>query len=686
MPTTRRRVDWSFGPGHGPVSGVLNAAGAALAATMVADLAHISPLYAALAGVCVGAASVAAAAVADLPGAAICYRAACWLAAGGWSAATLAWSSPWRSVPLALLGIGSLAAGMIGAGLARSEGRARRAREIAQQRAQLLSSGAGRARLAAVWEDRLARVCSISGARVIGVETWAQRTGYDLEVVLPPGGHTWRRVDGFKDGLAADARLPNGCGVEVKPGVDRGTILIGVSTVDALAEPREYQPTTKPRTISNPFPVGWHRDGADALAELRFICGLISGQTGSGKTNIMQVVNARLVECVDTLVWAIDTAGAGIAMPWVIPWLEGRAPRPAMDWVAADDAAAETMCRTALDLIAQRKIRHQGRMRAVNDDKVPLGRSQVDDLFVAEVVVVVDEFAKLPPKIQDLITEISDTGRATGVRTLVGALRATGDVVPTGLRKQAALRVGMRVQDEEELAYLFGWRTVPAAEDAPHEGCGHLVLGQSPPRAFRADRITPTTIDRVAVTAAAWRPALEAGVLSGQWQRAYDDRWDATLPILLGEPVEAAKGGAAATAAPTVREQGVPLGQALADMEDARRRMMAAAEAAASRTPDGVEVDWSIPEAWLKEAADHPSIATEQRPDAHTRMLQLVGEYAERGGVGPTELVRRLRDEGYGTAYQTVVGWLKDDVAKGLLVQPGGDRKPYFPAPGGGGS
>jgi hypothetical protein len=60
-------------------------------------------------------------------------------------------------------------------------------------------------------------------------------------------------------------------------------------------------------------------------------------------------------------------------------------------------------------------------------------------------------------------------------------------------------------------------------------------------------------------------------------------------------------------------------------------------------------------------------------------MRQLVFDSAQ-DGVGPTVVHRILDKEGYPTSYQTVLGWMKEDAAVGVLSQPGGDRTRTSPA------
>src|SRR5690606_1557375 len=136
-------------------------------------------------------------------------------------------------------------------------------------------------------------------------------------VVLPTTGVTWRTLAAHADGLAAAADLPEGCGVEVGPGVSRRRALVEVSTVDALRDDIPLPPITTPRTVNDPIPIGILRNGAPVAVPLRYDSAVLVGATGSGKSNELQTMLAGLLACADTLVCVIDYNGAGVALPWI---------------------------------------------------------------------------------------------------------------------------------------------------------------------------------------------------------------------------------------------------------------------------------------------------------------------------------------------------------------------------------
>src|SRR5690606_22539142 len=102
-----------------------------------------------------------------------------------------------------------------------------------------------------------------------------------------------------------------------------------------------------------------------------------------------------------------------------------------------------------------------------------------------EIVVIVDEGGEaLSPtnretrELREALEEIQRIGRNEAVNVIVSSLRATQDMISANVRKQSAVRIGMYVQDEEELAYLYGWNKGLSTADLPGPGTGFVQDGQ----------------------------------------------------------------------------------------------------------------------------------------------------------------------------------------------------------------
>lgn len=227
--TTKPRADWSMTPrstAGATVQGTL--ALAALAS--VGDLTALDPIWGGAVTAAGALATVVVAAHNHTPATGLIYRLTCWAGAGSWLTYTLA-TTPWTLNTFAALGVGALSAGLL-APLTRPTDARRPGTGM------LLRSTA---RTGTEWESRLARVCRIR-ATVTEVRSWPTGTGYDVHAELPGGGVTRKSLATFAEALATDARLPEGCGVEIVGGANRGAVILRISTVNRLAQIITYPP------------------------------------------------------------------------------------------------------------------------------------------------------------------------------------------------------------------------------------------------------------------------------------------------------------------------------------------------------------------------------------------------------------------------------------------------------------
>ena len=367
-------------------------------------------------------------------------------------------------------------------------------------------------RVAVEWEQRINRVCRVKVV-ITDVVAWEGKCGYDLHADLPAGGATRKHLERFAEGLAADAHLPEGCGVEFRRGKDRGRVVIGVSTVNRLHEDVPYPIDYSPRSIMDPVELGDYRDGSTVGVELREASGLVTGQKGSGKTNLLAVLTLGVARCRDALVWHIDLNGGGMSQPWLHAWLEGQADRPPIDWAAPNPFEALLMVTIALAIAKDRKTSYRKFKVGSDSNLLPLSAD------LPEIVIVVDEGGEaLAPgnndpiikAIRNGLEEIQRIGRNEGINPVVSSLRATADLIAPNVKKQSSVRIGMFVQDDEELSFLFGWNTGISTDDLPTKGCGFVTYEQVPPRPFKGRLLRPRQIVEASVVVAQTRPELDA--------------------------------------------------------------------------------------------------------------------------------------------------------------------------------
>ncbi|MBX6168532.1 MAG: hypothetical protein IRY84_12955 [Thermobispora bispora] len=676
----RDRLDWSLTP-RGPVSGTVQGALALAAVAVTGNLAELSPAW--------GGVATAAGAVATVirsyhlahPPAGLLYRLGCWIGAGSWLTYTLT-AGLWSQGAWAALGIGAVAAGLLSP-LGRTT--PRRRDRAGTSRALVLGRTA---RVGEEWERRVQRVCRIR-ITVTDVREWPTRCGYDVHAELPGAGSTRAQLVSAADALATDARLPQGCGVEISPGEHRGAVVLRVSTVNRLNEDIDYPADYRPRSILDPVPLGEYRDGSTAEVLLRESSALVTGQKGSGKTTTLHALTAGIGLCRDAIVWHIDLNGGGMSQAWLHSWLEGDSPRPAVDWAAATPDEALVLAETALAIAKDRKKSTRALKIRANSSLMPVSPE------LPEIVVIVDEGAEsLSPtnrdtrELREALEEIQRIGRNEAVNVIVSSLRATQDMISANVRKQSAVRVGMYVQDEEELAFLFGWNKGLSLADLPGPGCGFVQDGQAAPRPFRGYFMRPGDVVDAAHAVARIRPELDPAarrVAGEAYARRYE-RMRAAFTDLdtdSGEQIPAAQPRrfVAAPAAGRRHLISVPCGPDAAAWPDLRAMTAPARPVVAASAADWPDLLPRQRQPEVTRAEQIPAVAPARPlPEILTRALAAIdaagddrmhsAALADALGIAPTELAALLRPLGVTTLPRAFIrggrearGYARDDLA-----------------------
>lgn len=677
------KLDWDAK--HGPVTGPINTGIAALAVGYAGHTFAMPWQWAALAAGAGAVGTHIAGRRRNVTSATLALRAAGWLGAGGWCSWAIA-AGPWSHA-----GLGSLLAGALGLGAAMAgahhvEAKAveqRAAVEAAVQRATLDGK---RQKIADEWEDRIVRVCAGSVVHVVGVDVW-ESGGFSLDGECGPGGTRWKDVATYKDALAADAKLPEGCGVEVEPGVHRGAVLIHVSTANHLIEDVAYPDDYSPLTVNAPAPIGVRRDGAKEGPVNRQASMLLVGQRGSGKTNLMNVMLANQCRMTDSVSWVIDLNGGGLALKWMRAWqAAGRPGRVPIDWVADTPAKAQAMAQALVRIAKARKTGYQDREIAANDDKLPV------DHEVPEIRVFNDEGAEIFSTrsrrdetlraIADDLIQTLEIARAAAVNETTSGLRATQDVLSDPqVLKQSTFKAGMKVAHDSELNYLFGYNHGSSVEDAPYPGCALVQDGDGQAHPLKIYRLKPDQILDIVKATADRHPELDA--LSRQAAgEAYEQRW-ANTDHLFGGPapapsavVEQAPPPAAAprTRSVTADWGTTPAGgdaQAAIDQADEARRKLHEAMDDAGRRDDDLDAQFrNILAAggvtWQPPTTGTPAAAGPQDGDGDPRRELVYEIVAKSGpdGIGPEAIrdaIGRLYPDVEAPHAATIGRWLGSD-------------------------
>ena len=684
--------------GHGPVTGPISVGVGALAATHLGHVAHLTPGWA--------AATAAAGLIGThisgrrhhTPRTTLGLRAAAWTALGGWCSWAVA-AGPWTPDTLATLGSGIV---LFGCGLAGTRHAPNPAGSGADAE-QRTAARRSRTAIAAEWEARIGRVCTAAaGLRIVNVEQWPTGGGYTLDAELPTGGATWRSVAQFSDGLAADAKLPEGCGVDVGPGAHRGAVIIDVSTLNRLVQDVPYPDDYSPLTVNGPAAFGVRRDGSVNGPVMRQQSALIVGQRGSGKTNLMNVMLANQCRMVDSLTWVIDLNGGGLALKWLRAWhAAGRPGRPPVDWVADTPDRALEVARALVRVAKARKTGYQDREIAADDDKLPI------DADVPEIRVFNDEGAELfstkarmgnetLKEVAAALVQVLEIARAAGVNETTSGLRGTQDVISDAqILKQSTLRVGMKVADAAELNYFFGWDNTAGPEDAPYPGCALVREGDTQTTPVKVYRIRPSQIRDIVVATAGRRPELDALSRRAAGE-AYERRWDgmehlfgtAPAPVPMPDEEEAApQPRRRSVTAGWDSEPTVPGAQAAIDQADALRDQVRRAMAESDRHDRDLERRFQeiveggggvwlprTPGSWPDGPMPTVGVSSDPRWPTVFRIVVDAGPV----GVSPDMIADLFRGALPGAVVPSrsaITDWLKGEPQ---IHQPGGKRTNYI--------
>ncbi|MEV2276180.1 hypothetical protein AB0I72_11380 [Nocardiopsis sp. NPDC049922] len=592
-----RRRRWSHQ--QGPFLGAVNAASAALAVASVGSLPEVAlaPLWPLAAGAVGATAAFTRSATARAPWLPCLYRPARWIGYTGWCSWALASGGPWDVTVSAALAVGTLAAAVLAP--------ASRSFEIAaEDRTATEDRIKQRRGLAGEWEARVNRICRIPrpGVRVTDIAEWMmpdpdqpdakRQTGMSIVLELPQGTSSWKTIRSKAEELAADADLPDACGIEVTSHGSRRRVLLLVSTVDALEGDIPAGDDFSPLSIYDPLPVGMHRDGSYVRLPLKWKTMTLIGATGSGKSAHLSLILRQLLRCTDTVVMGIDFNGGKAFRPFLEPWLEGKTAKPAIDWVATTPKEAALLLDFLLDAIAVRSSGYTELMGQVNDDKVPSSAA------VPHIELVIDETADLPRSIKNKLVELSNRSRGASIRQITCALRAVsnaGEQMPKPLLVQSGIRTAMRVNENSELNHMYGYsRGLPKAEEMPEAGYGLVQPDPSlAPRIFKGLLVKPDDSKRAAIETDERRPVLDEVTVNvardtyrHRWDRAAAAGWLGTKPpTTTTAPPRPTPTIDTAVERPRTKLEDLDLGGAAErarakreELEDRNRRMRAAKE------------------------------------------------------------------------------------------------------------
>lgn len=384
------------------------------------------------------------------------------------------------------------------------------------------------------WHDRIERLCKIS-VESVHVESWDSKMGYTVSGEFGEGGATWEDLASRSHRFASDLRLPDGCAVEIGMGDHQGAFAMRVSTKNAFAvsddetEDFKEMPDPEPGSIEDPCPVGFVADASTVtVTDLRQESILVGGANRSGKSTAMEVITCWHVTRYDEVTYVIDVTGGRLGRPFIQPYLDGAADRPAIDGLADTPERAEALLTWLLDVIDTRPVTYRQAMIDADDNKLPVSAQ------IPAIRLIIDEPKKIwaNPRLAPLaakLVEAQETGGAMAVRPDYTALGGTLSSLPGDLKKQVRHRIALRCSDVAEIAYLLDWvaARVLNIRALSRRGMAYIGAFEGPaPRLMRFWRVKQSGIRRIAIKAAAIRPDIDAAAKALPSYAAVADRWN----------------------------------------------------------------------------------------------------------------------------------------------------------------
>lgn len=363
------------------------------------------------------------------------------------------------------------------------------------------------------WQDHIRHNLSGKPVRVTRVEPWENpRDGQRVYLDLP-AGMSWRLLAApeFLENLQASCRLPNGCLIRPLEGDHQGSAMLDVMLRDCLIDEVMLEEDTTPVSINDAFTVMTTPRGEELEVCLREDSMVLGGTVGSGKTTLLHRIIFRLARCVDALIWVVDLNGGGVAEPWISPWARDLAHRPVVDWVADSEESAAVMLTVASAIAKDRKTSQVAtrRKRAANTTILPVDRSLPAIIVLTDEGGEVRQAASLLGQIAAAgISRLTQIGRAEAVRVIMSVLRGTSDLLDKAMRVNAAIRLCLRMQEEDEYGHVLGMN--PPRTRLTHRGSGYLIrAADSRPIFGRTVNVLLDAMERHAIATADLRPDLD---------------------------------------------------------------------------------------------------------------------------------------------------------------------------------
>lgn len=512
---------------HHAVTAPVLFAGAVYAAAAVLRATLVSPWY--TVGVCalIAVVAVVSAVLYGAPRSVAWYVLGVAVTAGAWISFTR-FTTPWSRTAALIWFAGLIVLGPFYALVRYAGHRGRLADQEAERRAQMHATQRH-------WPGLLATL-GYKGIEYMGQTTFP--AGYSVVLGLPINGSiTWKRLHDDLERLEIAARLRPGS-LRLERGDHAGQVVLHVTESDVLAEPQPYPVERGPKSIWTPVPLGKFETGEQVEVLWRELGALVAGVRGRGKSNFINVLLAHLTGCTDAVVWMIDSGKGRTARPWLLPWLEGRSDRPAIDWVATTPEEVDAMLAAAPAVIRHRASSSPGSKVRPAPGKPAL------IIICEEVAMIFGQRDTSNYKRAARGMDVVQLGRSEAVDVVLVAQRATVTMLGSGdMKSQIGLRIGFGVETIEDAQSVFPDSSMAKelfklADNPDYVGTFLMKApGQKrvvPAKAYRIEDETDDEIAGIAQSNAQYRAELDRGSASAAHDAVtalglpggYAGRWD----------------------------------------------------------------------------------------------------------------------------------------------------------------
>lgn len=358
--------------------------------------------------------------------------------------------------------------------------------------------------------------------------------GFTVRLRMPLNGDvTYAKLRGLTDKLevATDAR-PGALVFE--QGESAAEVLLHVFQRDVLAETIPLPFDRRPKSISEPMPLGEYATGAVTVLTFREIAAMMVGLKGSGKSALLNTQLAHLTGCADAVVWMIDGKGGRTVRPWLQPFLDATTGRPAVDWAATTLDEADAML-LASNLAIEYRSTGDG-------EKIDPSPSTPAIILIVEEASLITGVGKYGSTNRAQMAERTVvTGRSEAVWCELATQRGTVTMVGNGdMKSQFDVRIGLGVQTADDARMIFPDGAMAESlfklgKERKYRGA---FLMQSPESsrvmASKGYWTDPVLIPGMALTNSQYRADLDsgtadfvhAGLVTAGVDGGYHGRWD----------------------------------------------------------------------------------------------------------------------------------------------------------------